>query len=175
MKRVGILLSASVVCWLVAGARGGDPVKLPLDNDFLIKAAPCNFAVITISKMAETQGSPDVKAFAVHVVKDHQASYEKLADLLKTRKVGVVSGTESATKAEIKHLGDLKGADFDREYLKWVIKEHKSGISLCENQIKLGKDADVSAFAKEILETGSQAFAKSGGTGENHQFQVNGH
>ena len=64
MKSLGILLSVSVVCWLVAGARGDDPVKLPVDNDFLVKAATCNYAVITISKMAETQGSPEVKAFA---------------------------------------------------------------------------------------------------------------
>ena len=72
-----------------------------------------------------------------------------------------MSGTEAATKAEIKHLDDLKGTDFDREYLKWVIKEHKSGISLCENQIRLGKDANVSAFAKDILETGRKHLQKA--------------
>jgi putative membrane protein len=153
MKRVGFLLSASVVCWLIGGARGDDPVKLPLDNDFLIKVATCNYAEIAVSKMAETQGSPDVKAFAVHLGKSHQASYEKLAGLLKTRKVGVVSGTESETKAEIKRLGDLKGTDFDREYLRWVINEHRSGVPLLENQVKLGKDDDVRAFAKETLNT----------------------
>jgi putative membrane protein len=129
MSRVSILLSASVFCGLVAGTRGEEPVKLPLDNAFLIKEATCNYAVITISKLAETQGSPDVKTFAGQLVKDHQASYDKLADLLKTRKVGVVSGAESETKTEIKRLSDLKGTDFDKEYLKWVIKEHNSGIT----------------------------------------------
>jgi putative membrane protein len=153
MKRVGILLSVSVVCCLVAGAQGGDPVKLPLDNDLLIKAATCNYAVIVISKMAETQGSPDVKAFAVHLRKDHQDSYDKLAGLLKTRKVGVLSGTEADTKAEIRRLGDLKGTDFDREYLRWVIKEHRSGVPLFENQVNMGKDDDVRAFAKANLAT----------------------
>jgi len=72
-----------------------------------------------------------------------------------------VSGTESATKAEIKRLDDLKGADFDRAYLKWVIKEQKSGISLCENQVRVGKDADVSVFAKDILETGRKHLQKA--------------
>ena len=84
MKHVVTLMSMSLVCWLVAGARGDDPVKMPLDNEFLIKAATCNHAVIAISKMAEAQGEPDVKAFASLLVKDHQASYEKLAELLKT-------------------------------------------------------------------------------------------
>jgi putative membrane protein len=161
MKRVGILMSASVVCWMVGGARGDDPAKLPLDNDFLVKAATCNHAVIVISKMAETQGSPDVKAFAVHVGKEHQACYEKLAGLLKTRKLGVVSGTEAETKAEIKLLGGLKGADFDREYLKWVIAEHRAGVSIGENQIKLGKEADIRAFAKEGLEMGRKHLQKA--------------
>ena len=72
-----------------------------------------------------------------------------------------MSGTESATKAEIKRLDDLKGADFDRAYLKWVIKEQKSGISLCENQVRVGKDADVSVFAKDILETGRKHLQKA--------------
>ena len=161
MKRIGLLLSASVVCCFVVRARSDDPVRLPVHNDFLIKVTPCNYGLITISKVAETQGSPEVKAFAVHAVKDHQADYEKLATLLKNRKISVVSGTESVTKAEIKHLGDLKGSDFDREYLKWVIKEHKSGISLCENQVRVGKDADVSAFAKEILEAGRKHLQKA--------------
>ena len=153
MQRVGMLLSASIICMLVAGARGGDQVNLPLDNAFLVKAATCDFAVIEISKMAETQASPDIKAFAVHIGKDHQASYDKLAGLLKTRKVGVVSGTEPGTKAEIKLLGGLKGADFDREFLKWIIQEHRAGVPISENQINQGKDADVRAFAKENLET----------------------
>jgi putative membrane protein len=134
---------------------------MPLDNEFLVKAATCNHAVIAISKMAETQGEADVKAFASLLVKHHQASYEKLAELLKIRKIGVVSGTESATKAEIKRLGDLKGTDFDREYVSWIIKEHRSGIPVCENQIKLGKDADVSTFAKESLETGRKHMQKA--------------
>jgi putative membrane protein len=153
MKRVGTLLSASVVCWLVAGARGDDPVKLPLDNAFLIKIATCNHAVLVMSKMAEAQGSPDVKAFAAHLSKSHQATDDKLADLFKSRKVGVVSGTEPETKAEIQHLSDLKGTAFDREYLSWIIKEHRSGVPVLENQIKLGQDADVRTFAKGTLET----------------------
>ncbi len=151
MKSLGMLLSVSVVCWLAAGARGDDSAKLPVDNDFLVKAATCNHAVIAISKMAETHGSPEVKAFAGQLGKDHQAAYEKLAELLKTRKIGVVSGTEKGPTDEAKRLGALKGTDFNQEYLKWVIKEHKSGIALCENQIKQGKDEDVSAFAKDGL------------------------
>jgi putative membrane protein len=161
MKRIGIVLSAGVFALLVAGARGDGQGKLPLDNDFLVKEATCHFAVISVSKMAETQGSPDVKSFAVQLGKDHQAAYEKLAGLLKTRKVGVVSGTEADTKATIKRLGELKGTDFDREYLKWTIGEHREGISLQENQIKMGKDADVGSFAKECLSTSRKHLEKA--------------
>jgi len=171
MKQAGILLSVSVVCWLVAGARGDERVKkLPLDNDFLIKVATCNQAEIAICKIAETRGSLAVKGFAAYVRPVYVASYGKLADLLKTRKIGVAPGAESETKKEIKRLGDLTGADFDRQFLKWVIKEHESGISLIENQIKQGKDDDVRAFAKETLETvrkdlkGAEELAKTVGS-----------
>lgn len=154
MKRVGTLLLAIVVCCLVAGARGDDAVKLPLDNDFLVKVATCNHAAIAIGKMAEKQAdSADVKVLAVHLVKDHQGSYDKLAELLKTRKVGVVAGTEAETKSTIQRLGKLEGAEFDKEYLQWVVKEHRAGILLFENQIKHGTEADINAYAKETLVT----------------------
>jgi putative membrane protein len=151
MKRLGFLVGVSAICCFVANVRSGDPVKLPTDNEFLIKVATCNHAVIAISKMAESQGSTEVKAFAADVGKDHTACKEKLADLFKTRKIGVVAGTEPETKAEVKRLGELKGTDFDREYLKWFIKEHRSSVRLFENQIKAGKDDDLRAFAKEAL------------------------
>ena len=161
MKRVGILVVASVVFVLAGGARGGGPGKLPLGNDFLIKVATCNHAAIVIGKMAQTQGSPDVKAFAVRLVKDHEACSEKLAVLFKTRKVGVVSGTEAETKATIKRLGELKGTDFDREYLAWVIKEHRSALPMFENQIKVGKDDDIRVFATEGLDLGRKHLQKA--------------
>jgi len=161
MSRIAILLSASVVCGLVAGTRGDDLSKLPLDNDFLIKMATSNNAVISISKIGETQGSADVKAFASQLVKDHQASYDKIAELLKSRKIGVVAGTEAETKAEIKRLGELKGSDFDKEYLTWVIKEHKTNLPIFENQSKQGKDADITAYAKDNLDTSRKHLQKA--------------
>jgi predicted outer membrane protein len=37
--------------------------------------------------------------------------------------------------------------------LRWVIKEHRSGVPLFENQVNMGKDDDVRAFAKANLAT----------------------
>lgn len=151
MNRFGIALSWSVLCCLAVGVRADEPVKLPVDNEFLIKAATCNHAAITIGKMAENRASAQVKSFATHMVQEHQECYQKVADLLKTRKVGVLAGTEPDTKAAMKRLEDLKGTDFDREYLKWVIQEHRAGVPMLEHQVKAGKDGDINAFAKEGL------------------------
>lgn len=143
------------------GARAEDPVVYPQDNDFLVKVGTCNHAAIAISKIAASEGSADVKSFAEEIRMENKTCYEKVAELLKTRKVGVAAGTEPELKAEIRRLSDLKGNDFDREYLKWVIKENKAGKLLLDNQVKVGKDQDVVVFAKESLETNAAQLKKA--------------
>jgi putative membrane protein len=153
MKTWCALPSLALACWLVGGTDGG--VKTPppiLDDKFLVHAATEHHAEIEVSKLVERRsGSDAVKDFAKQHIKEHQAAYDKLAGLLKSRKIGVVAGTEESTKTALKRLGNLEGAAFDREYLNWVIKEHKTAITRFEMQADQGKADDIRAYAKELL------------------------
>jgi putative membrane protein len=149
MKRFSFLPAFAIVCIVSAGAHGGDK---PLDKDFLVKAATCNHAEIEVTKLADRRSnSSDVKDLALVIQKEHKAAYEKLGELLKTRKVGVVAGLEKDARAEIKRLGALEGAEFDREFLLHMIREHKTAISIFENQAKNGQEADIRDYAKDHL------------------------
>ena len=151
MRFFGSLFSAALAGVLLTGASAGEK-NLPLDNDFLIKLASCHNAEIEISKLADKRSaSSPVKDFASVLIKDHHAAYEKLGTLLKTRKLGVVTGLEKETRAELKRLGALEGNDFDRAYLQSTIKEHKNAISMFENQVKNGKEQDIRSHAQEML------------------------
>jgi len=153
MRHFSTLLSIAIFgCW-ASGARGDDPAR-PLDDNFLIKAAATDNAEIETSKLADRRsGSQQVKDFAAQAIKDHQKSSDRLAKVIKNRKVAIVSGLEKENRDEIDRLSKLQGAEFDREYLHWMVRTHTDAISVFENQIKNGKDAEIRSFADETLPT----------------------
>jgi putative membrane protein len=151
MRRIGALLSVMILSCSAGGVRGED-APLPLDNNFLIKVAPCEHAQIEIDKLADKRAaSPKVKEFAAQMVQDHQKCYDKLAETIKNHKIAVVSGFEKDKQADIDRLGKLQGAEFDREFLAYVIKHHQDGIAMFESQVKNGKNAELRTFADEAL------------------------
>jgi putative membrane protein len=152
MKKLsGFAVACAALVLSVTGANAQKAAQ-KLDNDFLIQAAVCENAEIEFSKLAASRANAKaVKDFAEKMVKDHQASYDKLAALLKDRKVGVVAGTEKETRDTISKLKELEGAAFDRAYLKQFIDDHKKAISMCEAQMEKGTQNDIKAFAKDCL------------------------
>lgn len=151
MKLQGNLIAFTVVVVLASDTGAGEK-NLPLDKEFLVKVATCNNAEIEIGKLADRRSnSANVKEFATTLVKDHKAAYNKLGDLIKNRKVGVAAGLEKETRDEIKRLSKLEGSEFDRAFLDHMIREHKKAISIFENQVKNGEEADIRDYAKEML------------------------
>jgi putative membrane protein len=131
---------------------GGEKAERPIDRDFLIKVANANQAEIQYSQLADKRASSNqVKDFASMLVKDHKGAGDKLADLLKGRKLAIVTGLDKDTRDEASRLGKLEGVDFDRAYLHCMIKEHKSAIAIFENQAKNGQESDIRDFAKTLL------------------------
>jgi len=152
MKLAGNLFPPLIVGGLTANTYGGDKSDQPLDKDFIVKVASCNNAEVEITKLADKRSSStDVKDFAAEVQKDHKAAQQKLAELLKSRKFGVATGLEKETREEIKRLSAMEGKEFDRAFVQHMITEHKKAISTFENQVKNGKESDVSDYAKEML------------------------
>jgi putative membrane protein len=150
MKHVTMVLAAAVVGFWANCSMADE--RRPLDNDFLIKAASCENAEIQFGKLAASKANSEkVKELGALMVKDHEKAYDKLAHVIKDRKIGVVAGLEKDVRAEAEKLGKLQGANFDREFLDWAIKTHKEGIAIFEAQTKDGKDAAVRDFAKECL------------------------
>jgi putative membrane protein len=54
---------------------------------------------------------------------------------------------------DVQKLQSMKGADFDREYMKHMIADHKKDIAEFQKQAKSGKDADLKDFAARKLPT----------------------
>ena len=150
-KLTGFVVVCAAVILCVTGANAQNAAQ-KVDQDFLIQAAVCENAEIEFNKLgASRANSKAVKEFAEKMVKEHQASYDKLAALLKDRKIGVVAGAEKETRDAISKLKELEGAAFDRAYLKQIIDNHKKAMSLCETYVEKGTQNDIKAHAKDCL------------------------
>ena len=50
-------------------------------------------------------------------------------------------------------LAQLRGPDFDREYMSAMVKDHETDVKDFDTQSKDGNDADIKAFARKTLPT----------------------
>ncbi len=56
-------------------------------------------------------------------------------------------------KEAMEKLSKLKGADFDKEYIKMMVEDHIKDVTAFEATANNGVDADVKAFAAKTLPT----------------------
>ena len=59
----------------------------------------------------------------------------------------------SEQKSELDKLAKLSGAEFDKEYMSAMLKDHEDDVKAFETQSKEGNDSDVKAFAGKTLPT----------------------
>jgi putative membrane protein len=147
-----VFLSAAPLAVLAAG----DPnVTLShADKSFVEKASQGGVAEVQFGKLAVQKAQrPDVKKFGERMVKDHSAANEKLTAIAGQKGVAAATDMDSSSKREYDKLSKLSGAEFDKEYMKNMVSDHKKDIKEFQSEAKSGKDADVKSFAQSTLPT----------------------
>jgi putative membrane protein len=128
------------------------------DASFIKEAAKGGLMEVQMGQYAKDHaGNADVKAYGERLVKDHSQANEKLAKIASEKGVNLAKDTDrgDATKAP-KMATDWQGksgADFDREFIKHAIKDHKEDIKKFEKASRDSKDNDVRSFASDTLPT----------------------
>jgi putative membrane protein len=124
------------------------------DRKFVEKAARGGMAETQLSQLAEQKASNDqVKEFAQKMTEDHAKANDDLKQIASTKGVQVPATLDHGEQREMQKLQKLSGADFDREYMKRMVKDHKDTLGAFEKESKSGKDAEVKSFATETLPT----------------------
>jgi putative membrane protein len=140
---------------LAAMARADAPKKITNDREFVQEAAAGGMAEVKLGQLAQTNaGSAEVRKFGASMVEDHGRANKELMALLE-KKGMAVPGRELPKPMQecYDRLSRLKGAEFDREYIKDMLKDHKEDVALFESFAKSGQDADIRAFAIKTLPT----------------------
>lgn len=118
------------------------------DKEFLKNAAEVGVTEVQLGTLAvEKATSPELKALGARLVADHTASNEELVAIAKAKGVEM---TLEPTAVQKKMLADFKakaGAEFDKELMEHVRKDHEKGLRTFADAAADSKDADIKAFA----------------------------
>jgi putative membrane protein len=110
--------------------------------------AAANMAEVETGKLAlEKAQDPKVKEFAQHMVDDHGKMLEELKQLAQSKSVQLPSVPDAKHQKVMKKLQSASGADFDREYMRAMVKDHRDALKLAQRTAKGAKDAELKASA----------------------------
>jgi putative membrane protein len=124
------------------------------DKSFVKEAAIGGIAEVQLGRLASEKAvSPDVKQFAQQIVDDHSKANDQLTALAKQKNIDVPAELTGKPASAFKRLSNLSGPDFDREYMKLMLDDHKKEVSGFRRQSEKSEDADLKAFAMETLPT----------------------
>jgi putative membrane protein len=137
------------------GGKEADKSQLGgFDKKFVKQAAEGGMKEVSLGQLAKEKATNDqVKKFGQHMVEDHTKANQELMKIAKSKNIDLPAKTESKDTKGMDKLRDLSGAQFDRQYMQEMVKDHEKTVKLFEQEAKEGKDPDLKAFAEKTLPT----------------------
>lgn len=106
---------------------------------FAQQAGMAGLTEVTLGKLAQERAqSPEVKAFADMMVRDHSASGAELKQIVSRYNVDTPTTLDAEHQQLFDRLKALKGAEFEREYMKAMVDGHKKVKSLVASRVEAG-------------------------------------
>jgi putative membrane protein len=138
-----------------AGASSASDSKLAHgDRKFIEDAARGGMAEVQLGQLAAQKAqSSEVKQFGQKMVDDHSKANDQLKSIASSKSVTLPTDLDSSHKRDYDRLSKLSGAEFDREYMKHMVSDHKKDVSDFRKEAKSGKDTEVKNFASTTLPT----------------------
>jgi putative membrane protein len=149
------------------------------DRQFMMKAAMMDMAEIQTGRLAVAQGaSESVRQFGQRMIDDHTRTSQQLMQMASAAGFTPPQTLDSKHQAVAAKLARLSGAEFDRAYMKQMVKDHQEAVSLYQRQSTRGSMPDLRAFASATLPalrehlTMARSMAAGGGS-MNHNGNMN--
>jgi putative membrane protein len=133
----------------------GAPGELhPTDRAFVMAAARGGLAEVELGKLAVDKGaSSDVKAFGQRMVDDHSKANDQLRQVVASKSVTLPSDLDRKARSTYDRLAKLSGAEFDRAYVKLMVRDHVEDVADFNRAAQNAGDPDIRRFASSTLPT----------------------
>src|SRR5438067_1595292 len=121
-------------------------------NKFAANAAQGGLAEVEMGRLAAERASdPAVKEFGQRIASDHARASAELKTIAQKKGIQLPGELGRSQRSELDKLAKLSGAEFDKEYMSAMVKDHETDVKDFETQAKQGGDPDIKAFANKTL------------------------
>ena len=111
------------------------------DKMFVRKVSETGYAQVQLGQLAvQKASSPDVKKLGQKMVDDHKQLAADMAPVSDEYGVREPTKLAKADQEEYDKLNALSGADFDKEYLAYTLKDHRQDLGAFHREQKTTRD-----------------------------------
>ncbi|MGI8891075.1 MAG: DUF4142 domain-containing protein [Chthoniobacterales bacterium] len=147
------VVAVPLQCTLAADEKA-DMAATAKEKAFIKKAADGGMTEVEMGKVAAEKGASDeVKDFGNKMVKDHSKMNDDLKEVAAKLNVEVPSKISAKHHAAMEKMSAMSGANFDKAYVKDMVKDHEADIAEFEKAQKEVKNEDLKKFIDNSIET----------------------
>ncbi len=131
---------------------GSQKMAKSADTAFAMKAAQGGVAEVQLGKLAaEKAGSPDVKSFGQMMADDHSKANDQLKAVAEKENMTLPTTVNAKDQALYNKLQTMSGSDFDKTYVKSMVKDHEEDIKEFKKEADHGSNEQIKNFASTTL------------------------
>lgn len=124
------------------------PKNMCADTKFAVCAADGGMLEVKLAELAQTKSSSaDVKKFASTMITDHAKGNEELKAIASQKKIALPEKLSDKSQGMYDWFVKKDAKDFDKAYMKCMVRDHKMDVCEFEKEAKKGKDMDLQKYA----------------------------
>jgi putative membrane protein len=124
------------------------------DTDFAVDAADAGMLEVQLGQLAVSNASsPQVKQFGQMMVDDHTKANDELKALASELNISLPSALSDKSMKVYNKLAEKTGAEFDKDYIDQMVKDHKDVVDKFKKEADDGKEARLKQWASEKIST----------------------
>jgi putative membrane protein len=124
------------------------------DQKFIKEAAEGGMAEVELGKLAVQKAySDDVKQFGQRMIDDHTKANNNLKGVASSLGVSLPQHLNAKDEATKERLSKLSGDQFDKAYMRDMVRDHKADVAAFRTESATGRDASIKSFAIQTLPT----------------------
>jgi putative membrane protein len=144
------LILAVTITALAAGSRARAATD---DTEFMQEAASGGSMEVALGEYAAANAdSSAVKEFGRRMVQDHGKAGKELKQIATIKGIALPAAMSEDHSEQAHELMQLRGAAFDKAYMRAMVSDHEKDVSEFEAQAKSGR-SDVDKWAQKMLPT----------------------
>ena len=121
-------------------------------QEFLQKAAEGQQVEMAFGQLAaERADAAEVKAFGVQMMDDHRKTSVEIRQLASKEGVTLPAELTGKHKNKKDEFAQLSGTDFDRAYMRYMVRDHMKDVKEFERSARAIKDPRVQQWAEGTL------------------------